>query len=74
MLFAPCITVCPYTEQESTIEAGANSLCHASRDAIADAVGSVIAENRAWVTPKRWDQTVSDRVVRSLKRGIMPLS
>lgn len=74
MLFAPCVTVCSFTEQEATIEVGANRLCDSSHEAIGAAITGILADHASWVTPKRWDQTVSDRIARTLKRGIPPLA
>lgn len=74
VLFTPCITVSPTTEQTATIDVGANRMCDATFDAVSRAVSDLLGERSSWVTPKRWDQAVSDRVVRALKRGIMPLA
>lgn len=69
----PCLTVRDCTEQSATVEVGANHLLAANAGAIADALTAAIAAHASWVTPKRWDRAVSERVVRALKRGIEPL-
>lgn len=74
MMFTPCVTVRDFTEQIATVECGANTLVAAEREAIVTAVESALEGRRSWVTPKRWDTAVSDRVVRAIKRGVTPLS
>jgi UDP-N-acetylglucosamine 2-epimerase (non-hydrolysing) len=73
MLSTPCVTVRHCTERVATIEVGANRLADAMPDAIVSAVAQAIEGPRKWPTPKRWDKAVSQRVVRSLKRGLVPL-
>ena len=74
MACVPCLTVRDCTEVISTVEAGANRLVPADSEAIARAVGDAMRRKRSWVAPKRWDRAVSDRVVRALKRGVIPLT
>lgn len=74
MLFTPCLTVSPHTEQTATLEVGANRLCDAASDAVRGGIAQLLADHPSWVTPKRWDQAVSDRVVRALRRGVTPLA
>lgn len=70
----PCLTFAETTEQATTIEIGANELVAASPRALASALRSVARSRRRWAVPQRWDRAVSDRVVRALRRGIMPLT
>ncbi len=69
----PCLTVRRCTEQAATIECGANRVVPASGRALAAAIRRVMERPSTWTVPQRWDRAVSDRVVRALKRGIMPL-
>jgi len=70
----PCITVRECTEHSATVDVGANTLVAADAEAIRAALVQSISSTATWRSPKRWDQAVSDRVVRALKRGILPLS
>ncbi len=70
----PCVTVRPVTEYTATVSAGANELVAPSVSAILAALDRGLFSRRKWVVPKRWDKAVSGRVVRALKRGIIPLS
>lgn len=69
----PCLTIRGCTEQVATIDAGANRLVAADRDAIVSSVVETLAQPPEWAVPKRWDRAVSDRVVRAIKRGVSPL-
>lgn len=70
----PCVTVRKCSEQSATVEAGANRIVPASARAIGPVLAkSVSSPPPAWAIPQRWDRAVSDRVVRALKRGIIPL-
>lgn len=73
MLGTPCVTVRRCTERAATIVVGANRLADASSDAIVSAARDAIEGPRKWLTPKRWDKAVSQRVVRTLRRGVPPL-
>ena len=73
MLGTPCVTVRRCTERVATLEAGANRLAGATPEAIASAVHEAMEGPRKWITPKRWDKAVSQRVVRALRRGVSPL-
>lgn len=68
-----CVTVMECTEQEATIDAGANRLVPASPRVISATLLKTMCDPGTWTVPQRWDRAVSDRVVRALKRGIMPL-
>ncbi len=74
MVCTPCVTIRRCTEQVATVQAGANRLAAADRDGLAAAVQAAIEQPRTWVPPQRWDRAVSHRVVRALKRGVVPLS
>lgn len=74
MLFTPCVTLRSCTEQTATLVAGANQLCDPASVSLDGCVSDIVRRGRRWVPPKRWDQAVSDRVVRALKRGITPLA
>jgi len=74
MVGTPCVTVRRETEHPVTVEAGANRLADAREDAVAEAIDQAILAGRRWVIPKRWDNAVSDRIVRALKRGVTPLA
>ena len=74
MLGTPCVTVRRCTERVATIEVGANRLADAAPEAIVTAVRDAIEGPRKWLTPKRWDKAVSQRVVRALRRGVPPLA
>lgn len=69
----PCVTVVKCSEQEATVEAGANVVVAASGRPLGQALAKAVESPPTWAVPKRWDRAVSDRVVRALKRGIMPL-
>lgn len=73
MLGTPCVTLRGCTERAATVEAGANRLADATPEAVTAAVAEARETPRKWLTPKRWDKAVSQRVVRSLKRGLVPL-
>jgi UDP-N-acetylglucosamine 2-epimerase len=73
MVRTPCVTVRGTTEQQATLDVGANMLSAADGGAVVEALSEALAHKRTWATPKRWDKAVSDRVVRSLKRGVTPL-
>ncbi len=73
MLDTPCVTVRPCTERAAPLKRGANRLCDASVEAVVSAVEDALAGPRRWLRPKRWDKAVSQRVVRSIKRGVPPL-
>lgn len=70
----PCVTVRECTEHSATLDVGANRLAAADAEAIREALVEAMNSTASWRSPKRWDQAVSDRVVRALKRGIIPLS
>jgi UDP-N-acetylglucosamine 2-epimerase len=74
VLCVSCVTVRPRTERESTLVAGANRLVHADGAVIRSAIADAMALRRNWLLPKRWDQAVSGRIVRALRRGPVPLS
>jgi UDP-N-acetylglucosamine 2-epimerase (non-hydrolysing) len=74
MLGTPCVTVRRCTERIATLEVGANRLSDATSDAVVSAARDAMAGPHKWLTPKRWDKAVSQRVVRSLRRGIVPLA
>lgn len=74
MLGTPCVTVRRCTERRATVEVGANRLADATAAAISSAVGDALEGPRKWLTPKRWDKAVSQRVTRSLRRGVPPLA
>jgi len=74
MLGTPCLTVRRCTERQATVEVGANRLVDAAPDAIVSAANAAMEGPRKWLTPKRWDKAVSQRVVRALRRGITPLA
>lgn len=69
----PCLTVREQCEVTETFEVGASSLVPADARALASEIAAAVSEKRSWVVPKRWDRAVSERVVRALKRGIIPL-
>ena len=73
MLHTPCVTVRRNTEREVTIDAGANRLAAADRSAILDAIEAALDSKRSWPRPKRWDEAVSQRTVKALEEGILPL-
>lgn len=70
----PCVTVLPCTEQTSTTAVCANVLVPPDAALIAAALRDATPPVRGWVVPKRWDEAVSERVIRALRRGIIPLS
>ena len=74
MLGTPCVTVRKCTERIATLDVGANRLADATPSAIVSAARDAMDGPRKWLTPKRWDKAVSQRVVRSLRRGIVPLA
>jgi UDP-N-acetylglucosamine 2-epimerase (non-hydrolysing) len=74
VLGTPCVTVRRCTERVATIEVGANRLADATREALVAAVADAIEGPRKWLTPKRWDKAVSQRVIRALRRGVPPLA
>lgn len=74
MICTPCVTVRDCTEHVATVIFGANELVAADADAINAALARAREHKRSWVTPKRWDRAVSDRVVRAIRRGIEPLA
>ncbi len=69
----PCVTMRACTEHGATVEAGANRLVDATPEDIRSGLVDAVARRSSWVLPKRWDATVSDRIVRALRRGVMPL-
>jgi UDP-N-acetylglucosamine 2-epimerase len=69
----PCVAVRPCTEHEATLDVGATRLVAANSAAIGGALAEAIGSAGGWRVPKRWDKAVSGRVVRALKRGIIPL-
>ena len=73
VLCAPCITVRHCTEHVDTVSTGANVLVPPDPIALHVAVSEAVGRRRAWAQPARWDRAVSDRVVRALRRGIIPL-
>lgn len=74
ILGTPCVTVRTCTEYMVTLRAGSNVLVDSSAEAVSQTLVEARESGRGWVVPKRWDQAVSGRVVRALKRGIIPLS
>jgi UDP-N-acetylglucosamine 2-epimerase (non-hydrolysing) len=74
ILGTPCVTVRPCTEYMATLRTGSNVLVDSSSQAVSHALSEARDASKGWVVPKRWDQAVSGRVVRALKRGIMPLN
>jgi UDP-N-acetylglucosamine 2-epimerase (non-hydrolysing) len=70
----PCVTVMDCTEADATVACGANVLVDAEESAIAIALHDAMTAHRKWTVPKRWDTAVSDRLVRALRRGVIPLS
>lgn len=73
MLATPCLTVRRCTERQATLEVGANRLVDATPAAITAVAAEAMEGSHKWLTPKRWDKAVSQRVVRAFKRGITPL-
>ncbi len=73
MLGTPCVTVRDCTERVATIEVGANRLAEGTAESVLAATHDAMEGPRKWLTPKRWDKAVSQRVVRALKRGVTPL-
>ena len=73
MLCAPCVTVRRCTEHTDTVATGANVLVEADADALLTAMREAVDGRRSWASPARWDRAVSDRVVRALHRGVLPL-
>jgi len=73
VLCAPCVTVRGCTEHVETLTTRANVLAAAEAEVIRTATLAAVSGRRQWVQPARWDRAVSDRVVRALRRGIMPL-
>lgn len=69
----PCVSVRKTTEHSTTVEVGANRLVDATPHAIAVAVAEASVSRGRWTTPKRWDKSVSSRIVRELRRGLPPL-
>ncbi|MDZ4064369.1 MAG: UDP-N-acetylglucosamine 2-epimerase (non-hydrolyzing) [Coriobacteriia bacterium] len=69
----PCVSVRTTTEHGATVDVGANRLADATPHAIAVAVAEASVSRGRWTTPKRWDKSVSSRIVRELKRGLPPL-
>lgn len=74
MLCVPCVTVRECTEQSVTTAMGANRLIAPSSEQVRAALVDAVSGRCTWSPPKRWDKAVSDRVVRALRRGIIPLS
>ncbi len=73
VLCTPCVTVRGCTEHVATLGSGANVLVEPDAAAIETTVTAAIASRRQWAQPARWDKAVSDRVMRALRRGIIPL-
>jgi len=73
VLCTPCVTVSACTQHMATISNGANVLVEPDGASIAPALATAVAHSRRWAQPARWDQAVSDRVVRAIRRGIVPL-
>ncbi len=73
MVGTPCVTWRDHTEHGATLDVAANRLAGGSAQAIVQAVHEAMGSKRGWVTPKRWDRAVSDRIVRAIGRGVQPL-
>ncbi len=73
VLCAPCVTVRHCTEHTDTVATGANVLVEADPVAIQAAIRAAVTTRSSWASPARWDRAVSDRVVRALSRGVLPL-
>ncbi len=73
VLGTPCVTVRDCTERMATIEVGANRLAEDTAEGVLSGVRAAMEGSQKWLTPKRWDKAVTQRVVRALKRGILPL-
>lgn len=73
VLCAPCVTVRHCTEHTDTVATGANVLVEADAEALSSAMREAVDGRRSWASPARWDRAVSDRVVRALHRGVLPL-
>lgn len=72
VLHVPCVTVRRNTERTVTLEAGANRLVGADREAISNAVAEAISGPRDWALPELWDTGVSQRVADAISDGIAP--
>jgi len=73
ILCTPCVTIRTCTEHASTVLSGANTLVHPDPDQMQAALLEALGRRGTWPQPARWDKAVSDRVVRAIKRGILPL-
>lgn len=73
MLGTPCVTVRDCSERVATLVSGGNRLCGADPECIVAGAADALSGPRRWLTPKRWDKAVSQRVVRALRRGVKPL-
>ena len=73
VLCTPCVTVRSCTEHVATVICGANVLVEPEAAQIESALVTAIESRRQWAQPARWDRAVSDRVMRALRRGIIPL-
>lgn len=73
VLCSPCVTVRSCTEHASTVLSGANALVAHDPLQLENALLCALGRRGIWPQPARWDRAVSDRVVRALKRGIIPL-
>jgi len=66
-LGVPCLTVRPNTERPITVEIGTNRLVAPARDAIVNAVRSLLAEPRgAPRVPELWDGAAAPRIIEAL--------
>jgi len=73
ILCTPCVTVRSCTEHASTLLSGANALVGGDPLHIESTLLCALGRRGTWPQPARWDRAVSDRVVRALRRGIIPL-
>lgn len=73
LLRTPCVTVRRNTERVVTVEAGANRLVAAEKDAISGGIAEALASSNDWEIPERWDDRVAERVVEAIGAGVAPL-
>jgi UDP-N-acetylglucosamine 2-epimerase len=71
MLGTACVTVRRATEQQATIDVGANRLVPAERGTILEGLSAALTSPRDWQYPARWDIDVSKRVVEALVSDVV---